>query len=165
MDRTAPSTTDPAHAPRDWPAWHPLSDRLRWLKLPLLLAALIASGVHLGRVGDRETVYVDEMLAEPAQYHGEDVYLGQFRVERIEGDRAWLWSPWVEIAAAPIPAGLAAGDPVSVRGTFQRDGTVQVDTWRVHELLWIKKAVGIVASLGALVLMTMALVRGRRRDA
>lgn len=166
MDRTtAPSTTDPT-VRGALPHWHPLSDHLRWIKVAALVALLVAAGVYLGWAVDDATVFVEEMFEDPQAHHGAEVYLGQFRVHAVEGDVAELWSPWVQVRVAPVPEWVATGDAVSVTGHFQRDGSVLVDRWVVHELLWVKKLVGVLATLGVFVAGGWVWWReGRRRRA
>lgn len=159
---TARSTTEPP-AGAALGRLHPLSDRGRWVKVVLAGALLITCGVYLAWVTDSETIYVDEMLADPEGHHGAPVYLGQFRVTALHGDLAVLWSPWTEIPAGPVPGGVQVGDVVSLVGTFQRDATVAAGTWKVHELLWVKKLSGVVATLGVAGLGLWAGLRHHRR--
>lgn len=147
------------------PAWHPLSDHLRWLKVLLLAALLAAGGYHLSWRMDRDVVDVGEMLADPAAHVGGPVLLGNFKVVSIGADGAELWSPWAVTHASPVPPELQVGDAISLRGTFGSDQRIEASEWKIHELLWLKKLIGLTALALVLCLVTWELLALRRSHA
>jgi len=147
------------------PVWHPLSDRLRWIKVAALIALLGAGAVHLSWRLDRLIVRVDEMMADPDVYAGEPVLLGNFKVLAIENGEAELWSPWIVVRVRPIPAGLEVGHAVSLSGSFDGKSGVDAEHWRIHRELIVKKAIGILSLLLCLALATWDLWLLRRSRA
>lgn len=160
----APSFTDVKGAP-DLPPGHPLSDRLRWLKVLFLAALLAASGWHLSWRMDRDVVDVGEMLADPDTHVGGPVLLGNFKVVSIDAEGAELWSPWAVTQASPVPQELQVGDAISLRGTFGPDRRIRASEWKIHELLWLKKLIGLTALALVLLLVTWELLALRRSHA
>ena len=157
-------TDPPITEPPDLPVWHPLSDRLRWVKVAGLIAILGVGAWHLSWRLDRSIVHIDEMIADPDRYAGEPVLLGNFKVLAIEGDAADLWSPWVVVRARPIPADLEEGHAISLTGTFDGVRGVDAVSWRIHHELLLKKAIGILALLLCLALASWDLwMHGRTR--
>jgi len=155
----APSTTDPR---RGRLLASLLSDRHRWLKFAALTVLLLGGGWHLSWRLDRDIVDIGEMLADPDAHVGQPVMLGNFKVVAIRGDEAELWSPWTPALAHPCPAELQVGDAVSLRGTFGADHRILADTWSVHELLWLKKAIGLAAMALVIGLVGFELIALRR---
>jgi hypothetical protein len=86
-------------------------------------------------------------------------------VVEVQGDRARLWAPWIEVVAAPVTADAVAGATISLRGHIAPDGTVAVDAMTVHERHGIKKAIGIGITMVVVVLVGWDLRAGRRRRA
>lgn len=163
MVTTDPPTTDAAAAPL--PAWHPLSDRLRVVKMVMLLGLLALGSCYLAWRLDGEHVDVLEMNIAPDLYAGSDVYLGNFRVMAIGAQSADLWSPWVEVRAHPIPSDLEVGQAVSLVGTFEGPGEVRADEWDIHVHQKTKKAIGVLSLVLVLSLAGWDLWCTRRRRA
>jgi|ETNmetMinimDraft_26_1059896.scaffolds.fasta_scaffold83132_2 hypothetical protein len=159
----APSTTEPSAGDRLARAL--FSDRLRGLKIAALTALLLAGGWHLSWSLDREIVDISEMLADPEAHVGHPVMLGNFKVVSIDGDQVELWSPWTLAVAYPRPDELKLGDAISLRGTFQADQRIRADEWSIHDLLWIKKIIGLSGMALALGLVAWELVALRRARA
>ena len=91
--------------------------------------------------------------------------LGNFKVVSIDGDQVELWSPWTLAVAYPRPDELKLGDAISLRGTFQADQRIRADEWSIHDLLWIKKIIGLSGMALALGLVAWELVALRRARA
>jgi hypothetical protein len=163
MTPMTPSTTDQRLGDQLLTAL--FSNRLRWLKIATLGALLLAGGWHLSWSLDREIVDIGEMLADPAAHVGHPVMLGNFKVVSIDGDQAELWSPWTPAVAHPCPAELRVGDAISLRGTFGADQRILADEWSIHDLLWVKKVIGLTGMALALGLVAWELVALRRARA
>jgi len=161
MKTADPPTTEPAPLP----SWHPLSDRLRWIKVAVLALVLGAGAWHFSWRLDRNIVDVVEMMAAPQEHAGEQVLLGNFKVIAVDGSEAELWSPWVTVRARPVPADLVAGQAISLSGTFDGVSGVDAATWRIHRELLLKKAIGILALLLCATLASWDLWMHRRSRA
>ena len=161
MTTTAPPITEPPPLP----AWHPLSDRLRWAKVAALIALLGVGAWHFAWRLDRTITHVDEMIADPDRHLGDRVLLGNFKVVAIEEDAADLWSPWIVVRARPIPADLELGHAISLAGTFDGVSGVDAITWRIHRELKLKKGIGILSLFLCLALATWDLWMHRRARA
>jgi hypothetical protein len=138
-----------------------LSDRFRWIAVPLLVAALVTlGGVWAWSPNARSAV--DRCWRAPESCAGQELFIPLVLVTSEPGEEVGViasgrWS----IRARGLPAEARSGDRVSVLGRFDGDGVVHVSEVVAHPWRTAKGALGFVG-MGVLAVVMAGVFRMRR---
>lgn len=131
--------------------WRVFTDRHRALKLGLGLAALGALGAAYARDATSFEGGLFSCREAPAACDGAPQVLPLYRVQAVDSGGFTVGKVARGVRVVADPEGVEVGDTVSVAGAFRAaDGAVVAHTVQHHRLRPVKKGLGIVGLLLAL---------------
>ena len=128
------------------------SDRHYVLKVALLTAGVFLLCSYSFYKGQRIQLTVEECLANPEAYHGEEVFLYKVYVKKLEEEGFWVVPSGRAIFVEGHMDGLETGDCVDISTRFNRGGHLALDWGRVIRYRPIKLAVSGLAAVGVVCL-------------
>jgi hypothetical protein len=124
------------------------SDNYRYIKISLLLSALLLLCSYSQLKGLSMYVNLETRLSAPEQFDGQEVILEDYvTVTSVFKDRFEIEQEGRKIMVMGTAAGLAPGDEIEIRAIFHRQGYLTLEQLHIKKLRSVKIIISIAAAL------------------
>jgi len=124
------------------------SDNHRYIKISLLLAALLLLCSFSQLKGRRMYVNLETHLSGPELFDGISITLEDYvTVSSVSGDRFEIEQEGNKVMVMGTAEGLAPGDEIEIRAIFHRQGYLTLQQLHIKKLRRVKIITSIAAAL------------------